>query len=265
MEERGYDYAGHYPAMINRRLQSRCEAANTKNFTDYLAHLKENPAEVDTLIDALTITVSMFFRNPLTWEFIAHQVLPSLCYTKLAGNNREFRVWSAGCATGEEPYSMAILLSELQSREAAGFETTIFATDQEKKAIQFARKGIYDKASVKEVKLGILNKYFKQEEESYKLLPEIRQGVNFSQYDLLDPGNYAPPESVFGTFDLILCRNVLIYYQPEYQEKIFNKLYRSLSAGGYLVLGEAESLVGSYFNNFREINRLAKIFQKKPS
>jgi chemotaxis methyl-accepting protein methylase len=138
----------------------------------------------------------------------------------------------------------------------------IFATDLEKKNLQQARKAVYPASSMEEVKLGILKKYFKPEAESYRLLPGIRNLVNFSVYDLLDAGNFAPPESVFGDFDIILCRNVLIYYQPDYQAKIFYKLHRSLSPGGYLVLGETESLPEAYAGKFRELHRIARIYQK---
>jgi chemotaxis methyl-accepting protein methylase len=153
-------------------------------------------------------------------------------------------------------------MHELLERENVEFEHTIFATDLDKYAIQFARRGIYEAPSLKEVKMGILSQYFKQEGDSYKVTGEVKKGVNFSIYDLLDPANYAPPESVFGNFDLILCRNVLIYFNPEYQKIIFSKMIRSLSKGGFLVLGEAESISPDYTGAFKEVNRFAKVFQK---
>ncbi len=261
-KERSCDYSGHYTSMLSRRIMTRVEATKMSDVASYFTFLTSDPDEPGHLIDALTINVSMFFRNAITFELIARQVIPSLFYTKLARENREFRIWSAGCSTGEEPYSMAILLNEFLRKETIDFNKAIFATDLEKKNLQQARKAVYPASSMEEVKLGILKKYFKPDAESYRLLPGIRNSVNFSVYDLLDAGNFAPPESVFGDFDIILCRNVLIYYQPGYQAKIFYKLHRSLSPGGYLVLGETESLPEAYAGKFRELHRIARIYQK---
>lgn len=261
-KSRGCDYSGHHTAMLFRRIHFRIEVTKTENINNYLQFLINNQEEADHLIDALSITVSMFFRNPLAYEIIAHQLLPMLYYAKMANGNREFRFWSAGCANGEEPYSLAILIKDFLAKESEKFSTSIFGTDLEKKNIQFAKRGVYGPQSVNEVKLGILNRYFKQEGDSYKLNSEIRQSVNYSVYDLLNSTNFAPPESVFGSFDLILCRNVLIYYQPEYQDKIFYKLHRSLQPGGFLVLGEAERLSDAFITKFKEINRIAKVYQK---
>lgn len=260
---RGYDYSGHHPTMLMRRMGVRMGETNSPDIGSYEKFLHNNPEEIDNLIDALTITVSNFFRNPFTFEFIEKQIIPSIIFSKTKLNEHSLRIWSAGCATGEEPYSMAILLREYLTHESVNFALSIFATDLDKKNLIQAKKGIFDAASMQEVKLKILNKYFKLESDLYKLQPAIKQMVNFSQYNLLNEENYAPPESVFGNFDIILCRNVLIYYQAHYQEKIFNKLYRSLSPGGYLVLGEAETLSERYRSKFDEINRIAKVYQKR--
>ncbi len=240
----------------------RVEETHAGNISDYSRLLQSTPGEAEKLIETLTISVSMFFRNSLTFEIISQQLLPALLHSKITSGNHEFRIWSAGCATGEEPYSLSIILSDTFSRESQPFESTIFATDMDEKAIRFAKKGIYGAATMNEVKFGYLNKYFKQDGEFYKISKAVKSMVSFSRYDLLDPTNFAPPESVFGMFDMVLCRNVLIYFNPEYQEKIFYKIFRSLSPGGYLVLGESESIHAKYSNAFREINRIAKVFQK---
>lgn len=260
---RGYDYSGHHPAMLLRRIGSRMNETNAPDIAFYEKFLLSHPEETDNLIEALTITVSNFFRNPFTFELIERQVIPPLLYTKTIKKENALRIWSAGCATGEEPYSMAILLKECLMHESTGFDISIFATDLDKKNLLRAKKGIYNASSMQDVKLKILNNYFRVESDVFRLLPAIRQMVNFSQYNLLNEENYAPPESVFGAFDIILCRNVLIYYQPEYQEKIFTKLYKSLCPGGYLILGEAETLTEKYLSRFDEINRIAKVYQKK--
>jgi chemotaxis methyl-accepting protein methylase len=208
---------------------------------EYLRYLKGTPGEVDALIESLTINVSRFFRDPLTFEYIGERLLPLLLLeqTKRAGS--ALRMWSAGCSMGEEPYSMAILIREFSEKEDLPRDIVIFATDIDRKVLEKARRACYPPESVADVKYHLLNKYFVKKGCNFQLARPIRDMVLFSAYDLLDKRSYAPPESIFGGFDLVLCRNVLIYFNAKWQNLIFDKLYRSLTRGGYLVLGEAET------------------------
>lgn len=260
-EKRGFDFSGNRPAMIGRRIKKRLTATQSANFHDYLNYLKIHPRELDSLIDVLTINVSRFFRNTLTFEYIAGRVLPAIIWQKTETLDHSLRVWSAGCSTGEEPYSVAILINELIKKEELKLNLNIFATDIDEGALKKAQAGVYPFESIKGIKYHFLKKYFTIDDESYTLNSEIKELVSFSFYDMLDKKTYVPPESVFGNFDLVLCRNVLIYFQTEYQDIIFDKLHRSLSKNGYLVLGEAEAPIIKYQRYFVKENECCHIYR----
>jgi len=224
--------------------------------------LKSDPHELDHLLDALTINVSRFFRDTLTFEFISNQVLTAIISGKIETNDHSLRVWSAGCSTGEEPYGIAILLNELLEKEDSTIKLHIFATDIDEGAIEKARQALYPPESIKNVTYGILKKYFVTDGESFRLISSVKEAVTFSIYDMMDKGTYAPPESIFGHFDMVLCRNLLIYFQVEYQDIIFDKLYRSLAKDGYLVLGEAEIPTIKFKKYFRKVNECCHIYKK---
>ena len=261
-EKRGFDFSGYCLSMVERRLRQRLSSIKCDSYNDYHSYLQENPAEIDNLLDALTINVSKFFRDTLMFEYIAGRILPAIVYEKKKATDHSIRVWSAGCAMGEEPYSIAILIHELFENEALKTNMSIFATDIDSKILKRAKKAAYPFESIKSVKYRLLKKYFTSEGETFQLIPAIRDLVSFSVYDILDKKSYAPPESVFGSFDMVLCRNVLIYFDTEHQDQIFDRLYRSMSKNGYLVLGEAEVPTGKYQKRFRKINDCCHIYGK---
>jgi len=263
MSKRGIDFSGCRSSMIERRIRKRLAAVKSASFSEYLKYLQECPGEPDNLIDVLTINVSRFFRDTLTFEYIADNILPAIVTEKVKMRDHSLRVWSAGCATGEEPYSVAILINELFKKEEHGLSLNIFATDIDKGALTKAQRAVYPFESVKNVKYGILKKYFTVEDESFMLNPGIKKLVTFTLYDILDKKNYAPPESVFGNFDMVLCRNLLIYFSVEYQNIIFDKLYRSLDKKGHLVLGETEMPTMKYQKYFRRVDACCHIYQKR--
>lgn len=242
LETRGFDFTGFHPDMLVRRISKRLVATATRNFDNYLAYLPSHEDELDRLIDVLTINVSRFFRDSLTFELLAERVLPTLIRKKVACHDSSLRIWSAGCAQGEEPYSVAILVQELLEKDAYPVELHLFATDIDPKALRTAQEAQYARADLEQMKYGFLLKYFKPEGENFRLIPAIQEKVHFSQYDILDKKHGTPPESVFGGFDLVLCRNLLIYFKPEYQMRIFEKLYHAIAPDGILILGEAETL-----------------------
>jgi chemotaxis protein methyltransferase CheR len=152
--------------------------------------------------------------------------------------------------------------AELIKKEELKLNLNIFATDIDESALKKAQEGAYTFESIKNVKYRLLKKHFTIKDESYLLNPEIKELVKFSFYDMLDKKTYVPPESVFGNFDLVLCRNVLIYFQTEHQEIIFDKLVRSLAVNGHLVLGEAEMLPLKYQRCFQKENEYCHIYRK---
>ncbi len=174
--------------------------------------------------------------------------------------NEQLRIWSAGCATGEEAYTLAILVAEYLNKEH--LETAIFATDIDREALAKAREGVYKDGVLQEMKFGLLQKHFTFSEDKYVIKHVIRKMVSFSFHDQLSDSNVFPAESIFGDFDLVLCRNLMIYYNKSYQEKIERRLYDSLDLGGYLMLGEAEYVSDYYNRKLKEVAPLSKIYKK---
>ncbi len=263
MEKRGFDFSGCHPAMLERRIRQRLTAAACKTFSDYLSFLQRNDDELGPLLDVLTINVSRFFRDTLTFELIADRLLPAMIQEKARLKDHSLRVWSAGCAKGEEPYSLAILIHELWEKEGVAMNLHLFATDIDGNALKEAGKALYPLSSVEHMKHRLLTKYFTPEGNSFRLIPEIRKRVTFSAYDMLDKKHSVPPESVFGNFDLVLCRNLLIYFNTEYQETIVEKLYHSLARNGYLILGEVEAPTIPYQRRFSRVFDFSPIYRKR--
>jgi chemotaxis protein methyltransferase CheR len=261
-EQRGFDFSGYRTPMVERRIKQLFLSTKCNNYKDYLQYLKANRDESDNLINALTINVSRFFRDTLVFEYFADRILPAIIHQKKQTGDQTLRIWSSGCAMGEEPYSISILVHDFFEKEALNFQMHIFATDIESRILEKAKTAVYPFESIEGVKYRLLKKYFTLEGNLFHLLPEIKDLVSFSVYDILDRKTSTPPESIFGNFDLVFCRNVLIYFDNEHQDQIFDKLYRSLSRLGYLVLGEAEIPSKKYQRYFRKVNECCHIYQK---
>ncbi|GAB6146773.1 hypothetical protein JCM12294_42140 [Desulfocicer niacini] len=261
-ETNNVDLSGYRQTMIQDHIYKRCDVTRCKDNYDYLIYLQNNTHEAHVLIDSLTINVSWFFRNPLTFEYIANHILPVLAHEKVTDKTLSLRIWSNGCAMGEEPYSMAILINELCENTQKKLDTTIFATDIDRTVLAKARQGIYEFESIKDVKYRLLKKFFSMQGNFFRLNAKIKERVFFSPYDILNKNSYAPPESVFGGFDMVLCRNLMIYFNAAYQEKICNKLHKSLTKNGYLILGEAERPAETYRKYFKKVNECCHIYQK---
>jgi chemotaxis methyl-accepting protein methylase len=263
LEKRGFDFSGYHPAMLERRIGQRLTATSSANFSAYLSCLQSNADELDHLLDAITINVSRFFRDTLTFELIADRILPAMVRDKIQAQDHSLRVWSAGCARGEEPYSLAILIHELLRKEEVAMNLHLFATDIDCGALEDAGKALYPPGSIENIKHRLLTKYFTPEGSLFRLIPEIKNRVTFSAYDMLDKKRGVPPESVFGNFDLVLCRNLLIYFNIEYQEMIFERLYHSLANHGYLILGEVEAPTMTYRRHFNRVLDFSPIYRKR--
>jgi len=261
-EQRGFDFRGYRTSMLERRVQKRLYSTKSNDLDDYFEYLNNNPDELDNLIDVFTINVSRFFRNSLSFEYIKKIIIPDLFTSKAKNNDNSLRIWSAGCSFGEEPYSMAIIINEFLRKEETTIKLNIFATDIDKKALDKAAVGSYGVNSIDKVKYCILQKYFAQDGEQFRIDQDIKKLVHFSFFDLLDKKHLVPPDSIFGGFDIVICRNVLIYFNPDYQQIIFNKLSKSLNPNGYLILGESEVPVDGFKHKFRRENKCCKIYRK---
>jgi chemotaxis protein methyltransferase CheR len=261
-ETRGIDFSKYHPALLEKQFTRRLQETWSESYDEYLLFLQQSPEELCRLLDFLLVKYSLFFRDPLVFEMIGACLLPQLLQRKMQANDHDLRIWSAGCATGEEPYSMAIVLNEWKRRAVYPLDLHIFATDVDENALEKAQVGVYTAENVQSVKYGLLRKYFVQEGREFRLRSEIKRMVAFSVYDLTNPRTVSPPDSIFGHFDLVFCRNVIIYFQEEVQTRILAKLYRSLAQNGFLVLGESESIPEPYQRDFRKFDPCCKIYEK---
>ncbi|MBF0108860.1 MAG: protein-glutamate O-methyltransferase CheR [Magnetococcales bacterium] len=254
---------GQYDAdLLRRRMAQRIAETNQSGLGDYLETLTFNAGECEHLVRLMAVEVSTFFRNPIVFELIDQQVLPEIIARKKNLGKREIRAWSAGCCSGEEAYSIAMLIHERVQGQTLGCACHIFATDIQPDTLETARKGLFPRDRLGMVKLDLFDRHFIPSNGRYQVREAIRDMVSFSHHDLTAPGNTTPADSIFGTFDLILCRNVLIYFSQSSQNGIIRGFYDSLDDGGFLVLGEAEHIHHDLESLFIPLDRHNRIFKK---
>src|SRR5581483_8606355 len=204
----------------------RMAVTHQPGIREYAAYLKTTPQEVGELVKAFLINVTQFFRDPEAFVYLKNEILPQLI-AHARESNRILRFWTAGCATGEEPYSLAMLLTDILGAELPEWSIKIFATDLDEAAINFARRGLYSENLLKGVPDDYWERFFERVDHGYRISKTLRQIVIFGQQDL---SRSAP----FPRIDLVLCRNVLIYFAPELQDYVLNQFAFSLSPNGYL-------------------------------
>lgn len=264
---RGIDFSLYRPATVSRRLELRLQETKSSDYKEYLSFLKNKPDELQHLVRTLTIKVSNFFRNPVVFELLSSRVLP-----ELASEFGFLKAWSLGCARGEEPYSIAVILREFQLQENLSFAYHIQGTDVDPEAIEKAKKGEYSDEELFETKRKYLDAYFMKlphqfgtclGNERYQLKDEIRSMVRFSSDNIMNMLLYK--RQYLGSYNLILCRNVLIYLNREMQEQMIRAIGDILYDKGYLVLGEAETMPECVRQEFEQPFSGIKIFRKRRS
>ncbi len=228
------DFRQYKSSTILRRIGRRMAVTHARTMRDYLEYLRTFPEEVGELVKAFLINVTQFFRDPNAFAYLKSEILPKLI-AQARTHDRFLRFWTAGCATGEEPYSLAMLVTDLLGAELPEWSVKIFATDLDEAAISFARRGLYSENLLKDVPAGYRDLFFERADHGFRISKTLRQIVIFGQQDL---SRSAP----FPHIDLVLCRNVLIYFTPELQDYVLNQFAFSLSPGGYLFLGKAETV-----------------------
>lgn len=224
--------------LLEKRLSRRVRMHNFSSFREYYRHLlyhKNRDEELAAIIDIVTVNETYFFREQNQLKAFSEEILPELKETKR--DRKRLRIWSAGCSSGEEPYTLAMLIMEKGLFH--GWELDIFGSDINQRVLQTARNGIYRKNSFRTTEPYFLRKYFKEEEGSYRISDAVKQHVNFSHLNLLDPFRV----KLIGTMDVIFCRNVLIYFDHPSRRKVIDVFHERLVDGGYLLLGHAESLI----------------------
>jgi len=247
-----HDFFPYKIGTIVRRIERRMAINYVDSFAEYLRNLTEDPAEIERLAKDLLINVTSFFRHPESFEVLAKRVLPDL--VKRHGGARPFRVWVPGCSTGEEAYSIAMLLIEQISAIRSRFELQVFATDVDEDAVEFGRGGVYPESIEADVSAERLGRFFTKEDHSYRVAPKLRDCLVFAAHDLLT-------DAPFSRLDLISCRNLLIYLRPEVQERVLAVFHFALLDQGILFLGPSEA-VGTASHRFVAEFKRERIFRR---
>jgi two-component system, chemotaxis family, CheB/CheR fusion protein len=250
-----HDFSQYKPSTIHRRIKRRMAIQQIETIDKYVKYIQQIPVEVDALFRDLLISVTGFFRDPEAFKAIEEQVIAKLFNSKPAG--ALIRVWVPGCSTGEEAYSLAILLQEHRETLKQGYKVQIFCTDVDSKAIVTARAGVYPASISTDISSERLTRFFSAESDrsAYRINKAIRDMLIFSEQDVTRD----PP---FSKIDLISCRNLLIYMSGALQRKIISLFYYSLNPGGFLFLGTSESL-GEFGNLFTTLHRKLKLYQRR--
>ncbi len=246
-------------SFLIKNIEKRKTAIQTERVEDYIQVLEEDPKEAENFYESFNIHYSQFFREPFIFTLLEQVILSSIINNKPPG--REIRVWSAGCSHGQEPYSIAILLSEFAEIFQKVVRFRIFATDISQEAVSIGQAGIYNQDAIKNVKMMYLDKYFVKQGETYMITPQLKKNISFLTYDLLDKTSINPPESIYGDFDIVMCSNVLFYYKTEVQQFIINKLQKATSSSGYLITGEAERVCAEKVSKLTSMAMQIPIFQ----
>lgn len=220
--------------LIEGRLSNLVEGKGMKSFTEYINSVKKNSKEeISMLINKLTTNYTYFYREDNHFKFLNDVVLP---FEEKNNKLKIINIWSAGCSSGEEPYTLAMVLSEYFQMKRLGWKINIFATDISDKVLSKAREAVYPEESLKYLPPTFKTKYFKKDKDMYYVIPEIKKYVTFKTFNLMDP------ISARSKYDFIFCRNVMIYFNAETKLNLVNKFYNAIKPEGYLMIGHAESI-----------------------
>ena len=237
---------------IRRRILSRMRSSGNETFENYLRYLQATPAELENLRKALTINVTEFFRDHDVYEFIKKDILPSLFRQR-----KKLRIWCAGCSTGEEPYSLAMILSELMAQDP-GISARIFATDIDRVVLAKAKEGIYtQKAMVKLSEAQVSRHFIRLPDGDFQVKPYLKDLIRFQPHDLMSG------VPVTRWLDLVICRNVTIYFTEKQKDELVKMFHGALVSGGFYIMGKTEYLGRAVDPLFAPHDSLQKIFKKK--
>jgi chemotaxis protein methyltransferase CheR len=254
-QEAGLALDAYKDKCLRRRIAVRMRACGVHTYADYQAVLQQDPEEYQRLKDAITINVTRFYRNAETWNLVRAIVLPEIC----ADDRPEVRVWSAGCSSGEEAYTLAMLIAEHldgQGRPERLSRVTVDATDIDRLCLERARTARYRREALADVPASLAQRYFEDEGAECQVIERVRRRVAVRASDLcVDP----PPGR---NYDLILCRNVVIYFERATQERVFMAFAEALAPGGFLVLGKVESLFGRARDRLTLLDPRERIYRR---
>ena len=249
---RGFDFSGYKRSTLMRRVIKEMETLNIDSFVNYQDYLEVHPDEFKNLFNTILINVTAFFRDSSAWEYLAKKIIPNIIKNKQ--QDEQIRCWSAGCASGQEAYTLAMVLSEILGMEEFRRRVKIYATDVDEEALFQARQASYSAKNIIEVPLELRDKYFDLVNKNYVFRQDLRRCVIFGRHDLLQ-------DAPISRLDLLICRNTLMYFNSETQGKIINRFHFALNDHGYLFLGKAEMLV-MHSNLFIPIDLKDRVFAK---
>ncbi|WP_392482518.1 CheR family methyltransferase [Nostoc sp. C110] len=254
-QSRGFDFTGYKRSTLMRRVRKRMQSLNIENFEEYLDYLEVYPEEFNYLFNTILINVTAFFRDSSAWEYLAEEILPNLIRNK--NTSDQIRIWSAGCASGEEAYTLAMLMAERLGAEEFRQRVKIYATDVDEEALNQARQATYSAKDVQAVSDELRQKYFEIVGNRYVFRQDLRRSVIFGRHDLLQ-------DAPISRLDLLVSRNTLMYFNSETQGRILARFHFALNDTGYLFLGKAEMLL-MHSSLFTPIDLKNRIFSKVSS
>jgi two-component system, chemotaxis family, CheB/CheR fusion protein len=251
---RGFDFTGYKRTSLTRRIDKRIQEVRADGYLSYLDHLEVDPEEFAQLFNTILLNVTSFFRDPPAWEYLSAEILPKLVAAK--AEDEPIRIWSAGCASGEEAYTLAMVVAEALGLEAVRERVKIYATDVDEEALSQARQARYTAKQVEGVPPELLERYFERNGDGYMVSKDLRRSVIFGRHDLIQ-------DAPISRIDLLVCRNTLMYLNSETQAQVLAHFSFALREGGYLLLGKAEMLL-AHSNLFTSTDLKRRVFQKVP-
>ena len=253
-ENRGFDFTGYKRPSLMRRFARRMQAIGIEDYSSYRRRLEDDPEEFVALFNTILINVTGFFRDPGSWEYMATEILPRVVEDK--AEDGDIRVWSPGCASGEEAYTLGILLFEALGEDAFRERVKIYATDVDDDALTQGRHATYAAKVLADVPEGLRDKHFEQYDGRFAVRKTLRRGVVFGRHDVIQD----PPIS---RVDLLICRNTLMYFDAQTQERIIGNFHFALNDEGYLFLGKSEALVARS-SLFAAVDLKRRVFARAP-
>ncbi len=258
MRNTNIDFSEYRPQFFERRLQHRFHSAGCNNYWDYISLLNKDPQEYDRLIEALTIKESYFFRDTEVFKLLENGIIHEIVSQKQAEGAKKIRAWSCGTASGQEAYSIAMLFREALGNRTKDFDIKILGTDIDKDALEKAPWCSYDKRALRKMAPHLLFKYFTRFQDRYVVSDRVRILVSFERHDIVSGIQKRG-------MDLVLCRNLLIYFQKELQEQVLHNLHNALNPGGFLILGKTETIPEQMRDYFNIVDLKERIYRKEPA
>jgi chemotaxis protein methyltransferase CheR len=254
-DEHGLDLGNYREQYVGRRVAARLRALKLHTYRQYSDYLDEHPEEYEKLIDTLTINVTDFYRDAPVFDIFRKQIVPVMIREKTAARQRMIRCWSAGCATGEEPYSIAMSFLDGIEKTGQKFLLSVTATDLDDEALATGRQGVYPVEKLENIPGPHRLKYLDVRTETFQIKPEVARHVRFKRLNLFT-------DEPMSIVDVVFCRNVFIYLNREQQERALDVFWAALARGGYLVLGRSERLDRSAADRFELVNGRERIYRK---